>query len=242
MSHRFEPLKKEPAYVKVYNAVEADILSGRLSEGSVLPTEAQLCEQFAITRATVREGLRLLERSDLVQRGAAKRFYVKRPDTVDIATMTSKSLALGGVTFKEVWEALSTMYPDATRIAAKRFSAQDLKILRDAHSHFKAEKNLPSDEIVEHAVEFFQLIACAVDNRVMQSLLQALNMLIGASLNQVISKTPKARARIVSAQAKIIDALEARDEDEAARWIAKHIDDLKRGYTVAKVELEKPVL
>ena len=67
-------------------------------------------------------------------------------------------------------------------------------------------------------------------------------MLIGASLNQVISKTPKARDRIVSAQAKIIKALEARDEDEAARWIAKHIDDLKRGYTVAKVELEKPVL
>ena len=242
MTHKFSPLKKEPAYLKVYNAVEGEILAGALSEGAPLPTEAELCEQFGVTRATVREGLRLLEQADLVRRGAAKRFYVRRPDVLDVAASTSKSLALGGVTFREVWETLQTMYPQAARLAAKRLTKTDIKNMRAAHERFQLAKTCDASEIVENAVEFFQQIAGALDNRVMLAMLQSLNMMIGASLSRVISRTPKARERILKAQAQILDALEAKDEEEAAHWIAKHIDDLKRGYAVAKVDLDNSIL
>lgn len=242
MAHKFEPLKKEPAYLKVYKAVEAEILSGTLREGAVLQTEAELCEQFGITRATVREGLRLLEQADLVQRGAAKRFYVKRPDSSDIATSTSKGLALGGVTFREIWETLLVLYPQVARLAAKRLTKSELASLREAHEKFDQLGKNDTTEIVDGAVEFFHRLAGALDNRVMLAMVQSLNMLIGASLNKVIGKTPNAQGRISKAQARIIDALEARNADEAASWIAKHIDDLKRGYKVANVDLEKSVL
>lgn len=242
MTHKFEPLKKQPAYLQVYNAVEADILSGKLSEGAVLQTEAQLCEQFGVTRATVREGLRLLEQADLVQRGAAKRFYVKRPDASDIASATSKGLALGGATFREVWEALSAMYPQAARLAALRLDEADTEALRAIHRKLKDASETDGAMTVELAVEFFQCIAGGLDNRVLLAMLQSLNLMIGASLKKVIRKTPHARARILEAQSRIVAAIEARDEKEAARWIAKHIDDLKRGYAIAEMDLDKNVL
>ena len=242
MVHKFEPLKKEPAYLKVYNAVEAEILSGTLPEGAVLQTEAELCEQFGVTRATVREGLRLLEQADLVQRGAAKRFYVKRPDSLDIASSTSRGLALGGVTFREIWETLLVLYPQVAHLAAKRMTKDDIARLRNAHEEFDQLRKNDTTEIVEGAVNFFQHLAGALDNRVMLAMVQSLNMLIGASLNKVIGKTPNAQTRISKAQERIIDALEAKNADEAARWIAKHIDDLKRGYKVANMDLEKSFL
>lgn len=242
MSHTFKPLKKEPAYVKVYNAVEADILSGSLAEGAPLPTEAELCEQFGVTRATVREGLRLLEQTDLVARGAAKRFYVKRPNAADVAASTSKSLALGGVTFREVWEALLIMYPEAARLAAQKLSKTDIENLRQAHHILTTVKASDTQQIVESAVAFFQYLASGLNNRVLLAMLQSLNMMIGASLNQVIAKTPNARDRILEAQEKIIDALEAKDAEKSAHWISKHIDDLKRGYSVAQVDMDKCVL
>ncbi|MEM8937395.1 MAG: GntR family transcriptional regulator [Pseudomonadota bacterium] len=242
MAPKFEPLKKEPAYVKVYNAVEANILSGAIPEGAPLPTEVELCEQFGITRATVREGLRLLEQADLVQRGAGKRFYVKRPDAEDVATATSKSLALGGATFREVWEALVVMYPPAVRLAANKFTAEDIEKLVDNHRAFDTIDADDTHAIVEGAVGFFQLIAGGLENRVLLAMLQSLNMMIRESLNRVIIKTPKAKARILDAQARIIGAIEAGDENEAAEWIARHIDDLKRGYDVANMDLENPIL
>lgn len=242
MAHKFEPLKKEPAYLKVYNAVEAEIVSGALAQGAALATETALCDQFGVTRATVREGLRLLEQADLVQRGAAKRFYVKRPDPSDMAAATSKSLALGGVTFREVWEALQLMYPQAARLAVKRLGRGDIKALRAGHARYQRVNPRDADAVVEGAVAFFQTIAAALNNRVLLAMLQSLNGMIGASLRQVIRKTPKAYERIFSAQGRIIDALEKKDEDQVIHWMAKHIDDLKRGYSVAKVELEKSVL
>ena len=238
----FERLKKQPAYLQVYNAIEAEILSDRLQEGSPLPTEAELCAQLGVTRATVREGLRLLEQADLVQRGAAKRFYVKRPNTDDIAAATRKSFVLGGATFQDVWETLLTMYPPATKLAAKKLKRSHTAELRRIRERLK---KTPADDeaaVVVLAVEFFQSIAAALGNNVMLALLQSLNMMIGASLEQVIRKTPNAHKRITDAQERIIDAIEKGDGEAAADWMKKHINDLKRGYSIAGVSLSERVV
>ncbi len=242
MVHQFQPLKKEPAYLKVYQAIEAEIVSGALAEGAVLPTEAMLCEQFAVTRATVREGLRLLEQADLVRRGAAKRFVVRRPDAGDVALAASKGLALGGATFQEVWETLSAMYPQAARIAAQRLEKLQINELRAINADLRAAATDDAEATVTFAVAFFQCLAAGLNNRVLLALLQSLNMMIEASLQQVILKTPEAHARILEAQGHIIAALDDRNEERAALWMTRHIDDLKRGYELAALNFHDRVL
>lgn len=240
-SHTFKRLKREPVYLKVYKAMEADIISGILPEGAFLPTEADLCEQFGVTRSSIREGMRLLEQSGLVERGYGKRFVVRRPRSSDIAASTSRSLALGGVTFREVWEALATAYPQAARMAVKRLTKEGMTALRTIHGELEAAEANDHDRIVNVTVEFFQCIASALDNRVLLAMLQSLNLMIGASLRHVISETPNAKRRILKAQREIITALERGNEAETAHWVAKHIDDLKRGYKVARVDMDEPI-
>lgn len=242
MSVTFQPLKKEPAYLKVYQAIEEKILSGQMDEGAVLPTETDLCAQLGVTRATVREGLRLLEQVDLIERGAAKRFYVKRPDASDIAATTSKGFALGGITFREVWEALRAMYPEAARMAAERLTTSDIAALEDTHERLKVSDPEASDATVDLAVEFFQRLARGLNNRVLLAMLQSLNMMIGVSLRNVIAGTPDPQTRIILAQAEIISALKNRDADKASRWLARHVDDLRRGYEIAGVDLDVAVV
>lgn len=241
MGHTFKPLKRVPAYTKVYQAIESDILSGNLAQGAVLPTESELCAQFEVTRSTVREGIRLLEQAGFVQRGG-KRLTVTRPQTGDVAEATSKGLARGGVTFREVWQALSVLYPSAGRLAARELSPESSAELDGIHARLKAASSTDHDAIVYGAVAFFQAIAVGLNNRVLLTMLQSLNMLIEASLRQVIENTPRAQQRIVDAQWHILTAIKANNEDEAAEWMSKHIDDLKRGYDVASVDLDKTVL
>lgn len=242
MAHTFRPLKREPAYQKVYTAIEETILSGALEVGATLPTETELTEQLGVTRATVREGLRLLEQRDLIERGAAKRFYVKRPDASDIAATTSKSLALGGITFREVWEALRAMHPPAAALAAGRISEGALDALTACHEELKQTPSDASDATVDLAVEFFQQLARSLDNRVLLAMLQSLNLLIGVSLRKVIAANPDPQGRILAAQAEIIAALKAGDEKAASEWLGRHVDDLRRGYEVAGVDLDQSVI
>ena len=55
-----------PAYQLVAEAIEREILAGRIRPGDPLGTEAELVKQFGVNRSTVREGIRLLEQGGLV--------------------------------------------------------------------------------------------------------------------------------------------------------------------------------
>ena len=241
MTHTFQPVKRVPLYMKVYQAIEADILSNRLPEDTTLPTETELSEQLGVTRSSVREGIRLLEQAGLVGRGAAKRLVVKRPQAVEVAAAASKGLVHGGVTFREVWQALSTFYPSAATLAADGISAESAKDLRAIVDKLGALDKSDHDEIVRAAFDFFQSIAVGLNNRVLLTMLQSLNLLIEASLERVIEKTPIAKDRIHRAQSEILSAIETHDRDAAEAWMSKHIDDLKRGYDVAGIDLAEPV-
>ncbi|MEM6415166.1 MAG: GntR family transcriptional regulator [Pseudomonadota bacterium] len=237
--HNFTPLRRTPAYQLVYDAIEGDILSGRLDDGSTLPTEGALAEQFDVHRSTVREGLRLLEQQGLVRRGAAKRMVVAAPETGETAARASKGLALNGVTFEEVWTALALFQPEAARFACAHMKPETLQRLTAVNNALAARQS--SEDTINAAFDFFQEIAAASNNRVINVQLQSLNILIRSSLAKVINELPKAASRIELAQVRIIEAFEAGDAAAAARWMRRHVDDLRRGYDVAGVPMDSRV-
>ena len=77
--HEFTRIERAPAYRLVYDALEREIFAGRLRAGDPLPAETQLAEQLGVNRSTVREGIRLLEQSGLVERNGAKRPRISVP-------------------------------------------------------------------------------------------------------------------------------------------------------------------
>lgn len=62
------PVEGMPLYQQVANELIAAIRAGTHPVGSLLPTENELCERFAVSRYTVREALRQLTRLGLVSR------------------------------------------------------------------------------------------------------------------------------------------------------------------------------
>ncbi|WP_186332198.1 GntR family transcriptional regulator [Bordetella genomosp. 13] len=69
-----------PKYLQVRHILERRLYSG-YELGDQLPTEQALCEEFGVSRETVREALRGLEQEGIIQRHRAKgTFFVRRPD------------------------------------------------------------------------------------------------------------------------------------------------------------------
>ena len=68
-STRTSPLRSgAPRYALLAESIVNDIRTGRYAIGSMLPTEADLCEAFGVSRHTVREALRRLGDLGLVSR------------------------------------------------------------------------------------------------------------------------------------------------------------------------------
>ncbi|MEM7003237.1 MAG: GntR family transcriptional regulator [Pseudomonadota bacterium] len=244
MSTRFAPLKKQPAYMQVFERLEAEILSGRWPEDEALPTEMDLCRQFHVQRSTIREGIRLLEQSGLVRRGIGKRLFPRRPQADETAASTRRSLERHGVSFIDIWETIATMLPQTARLAALKMqdpNTQEPHLQRLAQITAAIEASRNSQDITNLAGDYLEAVWQATDNRVMAVLLQSLNMLIQSSLAYVIDELPQPKRRILNAQRNMNDAFVAGDAEQAAVWMSRHIDDLKRGYEVAGVDLAREV-
>ena len=55
------------AYEQVADALHRQVVTGELEPGSRLPTEVELASGFGVSRATVREALRLLAAQSLME-------------------------------------------------------------------------------------------------------------------------------------------------------------------------------
>lgn len=63
----FRPVRAVRAYEAIVEQVEDALARGSLQPGSRLPSERDLMAQFAVSRSTVREALRVLESSGLIR-------------------------------------------------------------------------------------------------------------------------------------------------------------------------------
>jgi GntR family transcriptional regulator, transcriptional repressor for pyruvate dehydrogenase complex len=68
----FARIEVAPAYQKVADAIEREIVNGRIKPDDPIGTESELVQQFGVNRSTVREGIRVLEESGLIRRDSSR--------------------------------------------------------------------------------------------------------------------------------------------------------------------------
>jgi GntR family transcriptional regulator len=65
-----------PLYYQLEKVLRKRILSGKLKADQALPTENELCQEFGISRTTVRQALLALESEDLIRREQGRGTFV----------------------------------------------------------------------------------------------------------------------------------------------------------------------
>ena len=85
-----------PQYRKLYEILRRQILSGLYAEGSLLPSENELCRLHGITRPTVRQALDTLLRDGLIIKKQGKGSIVRKPlQNIGILSISGTASAIG---------------------------------------------------------------------------------------------------------------------------------------------------
>lgn len=111
---RVDPSSPIPMYLQIHRSLTERIHSGEWPRGTQIPTEAELCEAYDVSRITVRQALALLTRDGLVVRGRGRGTFVREPSlTAAPRTVSSFSTELRDLGLKPGSRILETGHATA---------------------------------------------------------------------------------------------------------------------------------
>ncbi|RTL71875.1 MAG: FadR family transcriptional regulator [Hyphomicrobiales bacterium] len=236
----FERIRTRPAYEQVAEAIERNILSGRLRPGDPIGTEQELVRQFGVNRSTVREGIRLLERTGLITREASRRLSVAVPHYDRLSTRMTRALILQQVTFRELWHTSWALEHAAVAQAVENRTADDLDALHKNVAHTRSHAR-DTAVVVECDAEFHRLMAEAAHNRILLLAKEPSSLLVRPTTGHIIRHNRAGIPRLIEAHAQLVDALQRRDKEAALLWVGRHLRDWKAGFEKSGFDLDSPI-
>ena len=88
-----------PLYSQIVNIVKRNLSAGTLTTGELLPSEAELCRAFDVSRSTVRQAIGILESEGLVVRKQGRGTFVAAPKvrrrTENVYSFTNEISSMG---------------------------------------------------------------------------------------------------------------------------------------------------
>jgi DNA-binding FadR family transcriptional regulator len=237
---RFERIKTRPAYEQVAEAIERNILSGKLRPGDPIGTESELVRQFGVNRSTVREGIRLLERTGLIAREPSRRLSVAVPHYHRLSSRMTRALILQQVTFRELWHTSWALEHAAVGQAVDNRTTADLAALK-ANVALTRKRAKNSNAVADCDAEFHRLMAEAAHNRILLLAKEPSSLLVRPTTSHIISHNPAGIPRLIEAHTEMVEALTRRDKETALLWVGRHLRDWKAGFEKAGFDLDSPV-
>lgn len=238
---KIDPKSPSDLSAQIAKAIRDAIMSGALIVDERLPSEAELSEQFNVSRPTVREALKRLGAQSLIrtQRGATGGAFVNRLRFEDAygqqITTSTLLLSMNEVSFSVACEARYALERACAPLAAERRTADHLATMR-AEAHRQSQPGLTDEAFCASEVAYHRALVDAAGNPVISYQLAGAVEAMQPLMN-MITFTARSRERIVDLHSQIADALEAHDGqmvDELLSALAQYTNELARSVMDAR--------
>src|SRR6201987_6188426 len=235
-----QPVRLTPMPVPKASDVLADdlrerILLGEFPEGTALPTERDLVAQTHMSRATVREALRILEVQGLIRikTGRAGGAFVQKPDNESVADSVPLFIRGRRIRLGALLETREAVEPACARLAAKYRTDSDLERLDKANEGISVDG--PLAVFLQANVNWHVGVPIASHNELLTGFMLALSRAIYSSTDTKGFIDSDIRRTTIRAHRGITEAIPAQDPDAALRRMNKHV----HAYAEAVQEVEE---
>src|SRR5215211_1780232 len=221
-----EPIRRVKLYEEVAARIRDLIASGELNPGQALPSERKLAEQFKVGRAVIREAIRQLEVSGLVESRHGGGNYV-REITVEHLVAPIASV-LNGMSHlrEELMDARLFFEPQIARAAAAHATPEDLRLLEDVIRR-QEERVDNGHSGAEEDAEFHDLLARATNNTVVERVMEVIDGLLEDSHARLFRSVQRPRISL-DGNRRILEAVLRHDQEAAQKAMVEHLEDIAR--------------
>jgi len=221
---KIDPRSNADLSTQIAKSIRDAIISGALIVDERLPSEAEMADQFNVSRPTVREALKRLAAQSLIrtQRGAFGGAFVKRLSFEDAytqqVTTSTLLLSMNDVCFETACEARYALERACAPLSAQRRTADHMATMR-AEIFRQQQPGLTDEAFCASDVSFHRALVDGAGNPVLSYQLAGAVEAMQPLMN-MITFTARSRSAIVALHTRIADAIEAQDAAETMQGLA----------------------
>ncbi|WP_422049960.1 FadR/GntR family transcriptional regulator [Shimia sp.] len=222
---KIDPKSSADLSAQIAKSIRDAIISGEMIVDERLPSEAELADQFQVSRPTVREALKRLAAQNLIrtQRGASGGAFVRRLSYDEAfaqhITTSTLLLSMNAVDFETACEARFALERACAPLSAKRRTPDHLATMR-AEIHRQAQPGLSDERFCDSDVAFHRALVDGASNPVLSYQLAGAVEAMQPLMN-MITFTQRNRDVIIGLHTRIADAVETQDSTAADTALAE---------------------
>lgn len=227
-------LDRKPIAEQVTNRIMAMIKSGNLKSGDRLPTEAQMCVAFGISRPPLREALKALTLMGVLESRQGGRYTVTDLSPTRMIAPFNAMLSVAEYDVTEHFEARALVDMELTRLCAIRATDAERQRIRRLAQDGRAFYNDPvAFRLLD--IEYHRAINEPAGNALIIALAQGLYD-VGLDMRRVASTLPGVIEVSVAQHCEVAEAICDRDPDAAAAAYRRHLEHVAE-TTIRAIEL-----
>jgi DNA-binding FadR family transcriptional regulator len=227
---QLKPVQADRAADNIARHIREEIGQGRLKPGAKLPAERALAARLGVSRNTLREAVRSLEQAGLVQlrKGARGGIFVREDNSGFLALGLLDLYRLGGVTPRQLIQALIWIMPVLVREAWRRAAPDDIAQLErnvDAAEQAAAGGEFEKKFLLNH--EFQRKLARMTGNPIMAVLVDGMMQVL---VEFIVRIGPKDNAFILTSRRRFMAHFAQGETEAAAREMTQSLQDFLDSY------------
>ena len=215
----------------VADHIEAYVFERGLVAGDQLPTEAQLVEQYDVSRTVVREAARVLEQRGLVDIRPGRGMVVSKIDGAPVVRQYALLLKANPAAFEQLMDVRLLVEVHIAGLAARNHSNNDLLAIQTTLDQVRGNRD-DFDLCLNEDLRFHTLVGQACGNPLMSLYVDPVNECLRETYRIPFGYMARLESTIEEHQA-ILDAITHGDADSAREAAREHLERVKQftGWT-----------
>jgi GntR family transcriptional repressor for pyruvate dehydrogenase complex len=222
---QFKTIRKARRYHQVAEQIQQLIAQGILKTGDHLPAERELASQLGVSRSSVRDAIRTLEVTGILESHHGRGTVIRDLSTDSLVVPLANALVRKRGMVAELLDVRRMIEPALAARAALRASDEQIAQLEEILRRQRAKMRRGEETMAEDS-EFHRTIALAAKNSVVLRVLDILMDLLRESRSQSLQVKGR-RERSYAGHVRVLQAIKRRDPAAADRAARQHLTEIQ---------------
>jgi GntR family transcriptional repressor for pyruvate dehydrogenase complex len=226
MYRLLKEVRKEKIFEDIVRQIHRLIKTGRLRAGDKLPPERDLAQAFKVSRASVREAIRVLESAGLVKTHVGNGTYVETGSVENLVKPLATVMAGGRESLMEIFAVRKMFEPHLAYLAAEKATADEVSELKRILGR-QREKMGSRALVTEMDYSFHLSLAKMAKSQVFLKLYTTLAELLNQTREEFLQEGDRPK-KSIEGHEEILLAIEKRDPTLAKKAMSSHLRNIER--------------